>query len=52
MTTIPLYFTSTYGSDQPKNFAALVLVCLPVVIVAYQCLQKFFEKGLSAGAIK
>ncbi len=51
VTTIPLYFTSTYGSDQPKIFAALVLICLPVVI-AYLSLQKFFEKGLSAGAIK
>jgi raffinose/stachyose/melibiose transport system permease protein len=51
VTTIPLYFTSTYGSDQPKIFAALVLICLPIV-VAYLCLQKFFEKGLSAGAIK
>ena len=51
VTTIPLYFTSTYGSDQPKIFAALVLICLPIVI-AYLCLQKFFEKGLSAGAIK
>lgn len=51
VTTIPLYFTSTYGSDQPKIFAALVLICLPIVI-AYLSLQKFFEKGLSAGAIK
>jgi raffinose/stachyose/melibiose transport system permease protein len=51
VTTIPLYFTSTYGSDQPKIFAALVLICLPMVI-AYLSLQKFFEKGLSAGAIK
>ena len=51
VTTIPLYFTSTYGSDQPKIFAALVLICLPVVI-AYLALQKFFEKGISAGAIK
>ena len=51
VTTIPLYFTSTYESDQPKIFAALVLICLPIVI-AYLALQKFFEKGLSAGAIK
>ncbi|MBO1740944.1 carbohydrate ABC transporter permease [Leifsonia sp. TF02-11] len=51
VTTIPLYFTSTYGSDQPKIFAALVLISLPIV-VAYLALQKFFEKGLSAGAIK
>lgn len=51
VTTIPLYFTSTYGSDQPKIFAALVLICLPVV-VTYLLLQRFFEKGVSAGAIK
>jgi len=51
VTTIPLYFTSTYGSDQPKIFAALVLICLPIV-VAYVLLQRFFERGLSAGAIK
>lgn len=51
VTTIPAYFTSTYGSDQPKIFAALVLICLPIVI-AYLSLQKFFEKGLTAGAIK
>lgn len=51
VTTIPIYFTSTYGSDQPKIFAALVMICLPIVI-AYLSLQKFFEKGLSAGAIK
>ncbi|KQQ07348.1 carbohydrate ABC transporter permease [Rathayibacter sp. Leaf296] len=51
VTTVPLYFTSTYGSDQPKIFAALVLICLPIVI-AYLSLQKFFERGLSAGAVK
>lgn len=51
LTTIPMYFTSAYGSDQPKIFAALVLISLPIV-TAYLCLQKFFEKGLSAGAIK
>lgn len=51
VTTIPAYFTSFYGSDQPKIFAALVLISLPIVI-AYLCMQKFFEKGLSAGAIK
>ncbi len=31
VTTIPIYFTSTYGSDQPKIFAALVMICLPIV---------------------
>jgi len=46
-----VYFTSTYGSDVPKIFAALVLMCLPVVI-AYLSFQKFFERGLTAGALK
>lgn len=51
VTQIPLLFTSTYGSDVPKIFAALVLIGLPVVI-AYLLLQKFFERGLTAGAVK
>jgi raffinose/stachyose/melibiose transport system permease protein len=51
ITTIPTYFTSTYGSDVPKIFAALVMISLPIVI-AYLALQKFFEKGISAGAVK
>lgn len=51
LTQIPTYFTSTYGSDVPKIFAALVLMCLPIVI-AYLSLQKLFERGMTAGAIK
>jgi raffinose/stachyose/melibiose transport system permease protein len=51
LTQIPTYFTSTYGSDVPKIFAALVLISVPIV-VTYLLLQKFFERGLSAGAIK
>lgn len=51
VTQVPVYFTSTYGSDVPKIFAALVLICLPIVI-AYLALQKFFERGLTAGAVK
>ncbi|MBN9104601.1 MAG: carbohydrate ABC transporter permease [Propionibacteriaceae bacterium] len=51
ITQIPTYFTSTYGSDVPKIFAALVLMCLPIVI-GYLSFQKFFERGLTAGAIK
>jgi len=51
LTQVPQFFTSTYGSDVPKIFAALVLVCLPIVIT-YLLLQKFFEKGLTAGAVK
>lgn len=51
ITQVPTYFTSTYGSDVPKIFASLVLISLPIVI-AYLALQRYFEKGLSAGAIK
>lgn len=51
VTQIPTYFTSTYGSDVPKIFAALVLMCLPIV-VAYLAFQSFFERGLTAGALK
>lgn len=51
VTQVPLYFTSTYGSDTPKIFASLVLISLPIVI-AYLALQKFFERGLTAGAVK
>lgn len=51
VTQVPVYFTSEYGSDVPKIFASLVLICLPIVI-AYLSLQKFFERGLTAGAVK
>jgi len=51
VTQIPTYFTSTYGSDVPKIFAALVLMCLPIV-VSYLAFQSFFERGLTAGALK
>ena len=51
VTQVPTYFTSTYGSDVPKIFASLVLICLPITIV-YLVLQRFFERGLTAGALK
>ncbi|SEE20526.1 carbohydrate ABC transporter permease [Ruania alba] len=51
ITQIPTYFTSTYGSDVPKIFAALTLMCLPIV-VTYLTFQRQFERGLTAGALK
>lgn len=51
VTQVPTYFTATYGSDVPKIFAALVLMCAPIV-VAYLAFQSFFERGLTAGALK
>jgi raffinose/stachyose/melibiose transport system permease protein len=51
VTQVPIYFSSAYGTDQSKIFAAIVLISLPVV-VAYVALQRYFERGLTAGAIK
>jgi raffinose/stachyose/melibiose transport system permease protein len=51
LTQLPAYFTSQYGSDVPKIFAALVLISVPIV-VTYLASQKFFESGMSAGAVK
>jgi len=51
ITQIPTYFTSAYGSDIGKIFAALTLICIPIVIL-YLAFQKYFEQGLTAGAVK
>ena len=51
LTQIPLYFSSAYGSDTPKIFASLVMISVPVV-VAYLSMQRLFERGLTAGALK
>jgi raffinose/stachyose/melibiose transport system permease protein len=51
VTQVPLYFASTYGSDVPTIFASLVLISAPVVL-AYLLLQRFFERGITAGGIK
>jgi ABC-type glycerol-3-phosphate transport system permease component len=51
VTQLPQYFTAQYGSDQTKIFAGAVLVALPTVVV-YLALQRLFERGLTAGAVK
>lgn len=51
ITLVPQYFVGQYNNDQTKVLAAAVLTGLPVVI-AYVCLQRFFERGLAAGALK
>ncbi len=51
ITLVPQYFIGQYNNDQTKVLAAAVLTGLPVVI-AYICLQRFFERGLAAGALK
>jgi raffinose/stachyose/melibiose transport system permease protein len=51
VTLLPTFFTSQYTNDQTGVLAAAVITAVPV-IVAYVCLQRFFERGLSAGALK
>ncbi|MFD1720299.1 carbohydrate ABC transporter permease [Amnibacterium endophyticum] len=51
ITLVPQFFVGQYNNDQTKVLAAAVLTGLPVVI-AYICLQRFFERGMAAGALK
>ena len=51
ITQLPQFFSTQYGSDQTKIIAGAVIITLPTVIV-YLALQKLFERGLTAGAIK
>jgi ABC-type glycerol-3-phosphate transport system permease component len=51
VTLVPQYFVGQYNNDQTKVLAAAVLTGLPVVI-AYIFLQRYFERGLAAGALK
>ena len=52
--TIPLsltVFVGRYASDWPKIFSILTLSVLPLMIL-YLILQKYFIRGLTAGAVK
>lgn len=51
VTLLPSFFTSQYTNDQTGVLAAAVITAVPV-IVAYLLLQRSFERGLSAGALK
>lgn len=51
ITLVPQFFVGQYNNDQTKVLAAAVLTGLPVVI-AYISVQRFFERGLAAGALK
>jgi ABC-type glycerol-3-phosphate transport system permease component len=48
---LPMNFKARYTDDQPKVLAGATLAALPEII-AYVCLQKQFERGMAAGAIK
>ncbi|HEY0226622.1 MAG TPA: carbohydrate ABC transporter permease, partial [Mycobacterium sp.] len=51
VTLVPQFFQGEFNDDQTKILAAAVLTALPE-IVAYLFLQRHFERGLTAGAIK
>lgn len=51
ITLVPQFFIGQFSNDQTKVLASAVLTAIPEVI-AYLCLQRLFERGLAAGAIK
>ncbi|RKS77468.1 multiple sugar transport system permease protein/raffinose/stachyose/melibiose transport system permease protein [Motilibacter peucedani] len=51
ITLVPQFFVGEFSNDQTKILASAVLTAIPE-IVAYLSLQRLFERGLSAGAIK
>jgi multiple sugar transport system permease protein/raffinose/stachyose/melibiose transport system permease protein len=51
ITLLPSYFVSEFNNDQTKVVASAVITAIPEII-AYLCLQRLFERGLTAGALK
>lgn len=51
VTLLPEFFKRQYNDDIPKVLAAAVITAIPM-IVAYVLLQRQFERGMAAGAIK
>lgn len=51
LTQVPTFFESQRHVDNPKVFAASVLISLPVVVV-YILLQRLVRQGFAGGAIK
>lgn len=51
VTLLPEFFKRQYNDDTPKVLAAAVVTAIPT-IVAYIALQRQFERGMAAGAIK
>lgn len=51
VTLLPSFFTSQYTNDQTGVLAAAVMTAVPAVIV-YLLFQKYFERGIAAGALK
>lgn len=51
ITLLPQFFQSEFGRDQPKIIAAATITAVPEII-AFLLLQRWFERGLTAGAVK
>ena len=51
VTLIPQFFVGQFTNDQTKVLASAVITAIPEV-AAYLCLQRLFERGLAAGALK
>ncbi|MGJ9372568.1 carbohydrate ABC transporter permease [Nesterenkonia sp. CF4.4] len=51
VTLLPSYFLGQYTNDQTGILAAAVITSIPMIL-AYLLLQRTFERGLSAGALK
>ena len=51
ITLLPSFFVSEFSDDQTKVVASAVITDIPEII-AYLCLQRLFERGLTAGALK
>jgi multiple sugar transport system permease protein/raffinose/stachyose/melibiose transport system permease protein len=50
VTLLPQFFVSQFSNDQTKVLASAVITAIPEILV-YLSLQRFFERGLAAGAI-
>ena len=51
VTLVPSFFVGEFNNDQTKVVAAAVVTAIPEIL-AYLLLQRLFERGLSAGALK
>lgn len=51
ITLLPQFFIGQFANDQTKVLASAVITAIPVVL-AYLLLQRMFERGLAAGALK
>jgi raffinose/stachyose/melibiose transport system permease protein len=52
--TVPLglmYFAGQYGSDVNGGISAVIIACAPIIVV-YFVFQRYFIRGITAGALK